>query len=673
MIDRVLASNYRVVEKVGEGGMGAVYRAVDVMLERDVAIKAIRPELSRDPDMVERFRTEARSLARVSHPAIATIYSFFLDGGELFLAMEFVRGRSLARVLETEGALPWDRAVRLLDIALDGIAEAHRAGIIHRDLKPDNLMITDTGSVKVTDFGIARMAGTSHLTRTGLLVGTLRFMAPEQIQGEEADARSDIYSLGAVFYQMLSGRQAFDGKSDYAILKAQIEEMPPPPSEVAPAPGIPGWLDRAVLRALAKAPADRFQSIEAMQRFLRSQGMDDPADPADPGRFRPVSLVPLEDLEDLPTIVTPPRSTQPSVPAAAPPPVLPIPPVPPVLPVLPPLPASGLGAPTAPSQRPLPPPPPLPSIPPVSSRQERRPASGPPPIPTLASGAPPAGTDAGLYQSLPSGSKRSGGPGWKLAVAAAGLVAVLTGVGLAVLTRDEPGEPAAATSAETPAGLAPAPPQETDGPSVMISASDSSTDTDAVVENSANDLPEPTPRPRPTPAGSPQSEAPAPEMVAVYQPPTVEPDAASAPTPETAEPDLPAAPIEELRRLGGEIEASSGHLLEAYQAYLTQKEEAGGEITDHDEELEEWIESFVGSAESLNKQIQGGGFLARLRRRGDTESRPQLGKRVKELANDAARIEALMAQTQPSAEVRRAWQELRLRGQRVGRIAASLR
>ncbi|HSN87783.1 MAG TPA: serine/threonine-protein kinase, partial [Thermoanaerobaculia bacterium] len=135
MIGRVVG-NYRIVEKVGEGGMGAVYRALDVMLDREVAIKAIRPDLSREPQIVERFRSEAKILARVSHPAIATIYSFFSENEELFLAMEFVRGQSLSKVLEAEGAIPWPRAVPLFRSALDGIAAAHREGIVHRDLKP---------------------------------------------------------------------------------------------------------------------------------------------------------------------------------------------------------------------------------------------------------------------------------------------------------------------------------------------------------------------------------------------------------------------------------------------------------------------------------------------------------------------------------------------------------
>jgi serine/threonine protein kinase len=624
MIERVLANSYRIVEKVGEGGMGAVYRAVDLMLERDVAIKAIRPELAREPEMVERFRTEARTLARVSHPAIATIYSFFEDGGDLFLAMEYVPGRSLSKILEAEGALPWDRAVRLLASALDGIAEAHRAGIVHRDLKPDNLMITETGSVKVTDFGIARMTGSGHLTRTGLMVGTLRYMAPEQIQGEEADIRSDIYSLGGVLYQMLTGRPAFDGKSDYAILKAQIEEMPPPPSTAAPGPGIPGWLDRAVLRALAKKPADRFQSVEEMRRFLDTRGASEAEESP-----RAASLLPPDEIEDMPTIVKPPRA---------------------VLPPLPPIPT----IPTAPSARPPAPP----SI---------------PPIPTMASGAAPVSTDVGLYQPIPAEIRPpSRGLGWKLAVGVAAVLAVLTGIGLAVFTRDDnPGE---TTTASTITETAPA------DQGVSAAPAEAETPTPAVVITPVSNEPEPTatPRRRPVPVDTAPAEEPEKtdsptspsETTVVYQP--VEPEP-TPPVPVTSAGDLPAAPIEELKQLGAELQASSAWFLRTYQGFLEQKEDAGGEITDDDEELEELIESFAGSAEKFNKQIQGGGFLARLRKRSDTEARPQLGKRAKDLADRAAQVDALMAKVQPGAEVRQAWQELRQRGQRAGRLVASLR
>jgi len=290
MVGRVVGS-YRIVEKIGEGGMGAVYRAVDEMLEREVAIKAIRPELAREPEIVERFRAEAKILARIHHPAIATIYSFLHDGGELFLAMEFVRGRTLSEVLAA-GALPWRRAVALLGTALDGIEQAHRAGIIHRDLKPDNLMLTPADTLKVMDFGIARMPGSSHLTRTGLLIGTLRYVAPEQIRGEEVDRRTDVYALGVVLYQMLAGRVPFDGPTDFLILKAQLEDPPAPPSSVAP--DIPAWLDRIVLKALAKAPADRFQTVDELRIHLAGQGSFPLGD---------------EETRDPPTLVLPPRPT----------------------------------------------------------------------------------------------------------------------------------------------------------------------------------------------------------------------------------------------------------------------------------------------------------------------------------------------------------------------------
>ena len=288
MVGRVVGS-YRILEKIGEGGMGAVYRAVDEMLEREVAIKAIRPELARDPEIVERFRSEAKILARVSHPAIATIYSFFHDGGELFLAMEYVRGRTLSAVLAAEGALPWRRAVPLLSTALEGIEQAHRAGIIHRDLKPDNLMFTEAGALKVMDFGIARVPGSNHLTRTGLLIGTLRYVAPEQIRGEEVDRRTDLYALGVVFYQMLTGRVPFEGPTDFAILKAQIEDPPAPPRSLVPE--IPEELERIVLKALEKSPDARFQTAGELRTALAGLG--------------PRSLEKPD--EELPTLILPPR------------------------------------------------------------------------------------------------------------------------------------------------------------------------------------------------------------------------------------------------------------------------------------------------------------------------------------------------------------------------------
>src|SRR6202049_148537 len=356
MIDRVIG-NYRIVEKVGEGGMGTVYRALDVMLEREVAIKAIRPELSREPEIVERFRVEAKMLARLSHPAIATIYSFFVDGDDVFLAMEFVRGCSLSGLLQSAGPLPWERAVPLLAGALDGIEQAHRVGIVHRDLKSDNLMVTESGTVKVMDFGIARLIGSSRLTRTGLLVGTLHYMAPEQIRGEEVDRRTDVYALGAVLYETLTGRVPFQGSSDYAVLKAHVEESPAPPS--AAMPGLPPWLDQAILKALAKAPAERFQTVEELRLYLQGQGS--------PAAAGPTLVIPAADQPTLhmaPTVASarPPAAATPSepatpphAPAATPPVPAATPPMPAAMPPGPPLLAMPPSTPATPPPAPSPP------------------------------------------------------------------------------------------------------------------------------------------------------------------------------------------------------------------------------------------------------------------------------------------------------------------------------
>jgi serine/threonine-protein kinase len=265
MINNVVGS-YKVLEKIGEGGMGAVYKGVDLMLEREVAIKALRPELARQPDVVERFRAEAVTLAKLNHPNIATLYSFLRQGDDYFMIMEFVRGETLDSVLQRSGSMPVDRAISLLCQALEGIDHAHKMGIIHRDIKPANMMLTQTGSIKVMDFGIARVLGTARLTRQGSVIGTVEYMSPEQVRGEETDARSDIYSLGILLYEMLAGRVPFSHPSEYALMKRQIEEPPAPPRDFQP--DIPAAVEAAVLRALAKNPGDRFQTAAAMRTDL---------------------------------------------------------------------------------------------------------------------------------------------------------------------------------------------------------------------------------------------------------------------------------------------------------------------------------------------------------------------------------------------------------------------
>lgn len=265
MIGSVIG-NYEIRNKVGEGGMGAVYRGVDVLLEREVAIKVLRPELYNTPQLAERFHSEAIALARLNHPNIATLYTYLRYGEESMMVMEFVRGETLEALLRRVGALSVESTIALFGQALDGLAHAHAQGIVHRDLKPANLMLTTTGVVKVMDFGIARIAGGGRMTRTGRLIGTLEYMSPEQVRGLETDSRSDIYSLGIVLYQMLTGKVPFTSDSDYELMRAHIESAPTPPRELAP--NLPPVVESLILRALAKDPADRFQSAAEFRTAL---------------------------------------------------------------------------------------------------------------------------------------------------------------------------------------------------------------------------------------------------------------------------------------------------------------------------------------------------------------------------------------------------------------------
>jgi len=265
MIGNVVGS-YKVTDKIGEGGMGAVFRGIDIMLEREVAIKMLRPELASQPNIVERFRSEAITLAKLNHPNIATLYSFVRHGDDFFMVMEFVRGDTLDAVINKSGAMRCDHAIRLLSQALEGIEHAHRMGIIHRDIKPANMMLTETGTLKVMDFGIARVLGTARMTKQGNIVGTIEYMSPEQVRGLETDARSDIYSLGILLYEMLTGRVPFKSDSEYDLMKMQIEDAPAPPRVFAA--GIPPAVEQAIMRSLAKRQEARFQTAGEFREVL---------------------------------------------------------------------------------------------------------------------------------------------------------------------------------------------------------------------------------------------------------------------------------------------------------------------------------------------------------------------------------------------------------------------
>jgi serine/threonine-protein kinase len=258
--------NYKILEKIGEGGMGAVYKGVDLMLEREVAIKALRPELARQPHIVERFRAEAVTLAKLYHPNIATLHSFLREVDDYFMVMEYVRGETLDSGLRRLGGIPVGRGITLFCQALEGIDHAHKMGIVHRDIKPANMMLTESGSIKVMDFGIARVLGSARMTKHGNIIGTIEYMSPEQVRGQETDARSDIYSLGMLLYEMLTGRVPFTHNSEYELMRSQIEEAPTPPRDFAP--HIPLPVEEAIMRSLAKKAEARFQSAGEFRKAL---------------------------------------------------------------------------------------------------------------------------------------------------------------------------------------------------------------------------------------------------------------------------------------------------------------------------------------------------------------------------------------------------------------------
>jgi serine/threonine-protein kinase len=264
---QLLAGRYELGTRLGVGGMAEVVRGFDTRLQRPVAVKLI-PTDRVDEAARERFRREARASARFSHPHAVTTYDAGEAAGRFYLVMELVEGPTLSQHLTAVGRLDAEDAVRIADAVLDALGAAHDAGLVHRDVKPSNVLLGTDGTVKLADFGIARqMDEVSHdLTATGTFIGTARYAAPEQLAGRPATARSDLYAVGVVLYEVLAGRPPFDGDSAVAIAMAHHHE-PVPDVRVA-APGVPRAVATAISRALAKDPADRFESAAAMRAAL---------------------------------------------------------------------------------------------------------------------------------------------------------------------------------------------------------------------------------------------------------------------------------------------------------------------------------------------------------------------------------------------------------------------
>ncbi len=253
-----LADRYAIEERVATGGMGTVFVDVDERLGRRVAIKVLKEELAHDPRFVERFRREARAAGALSHPNVAGVYDFGEDSDRHFMVMEMASGRDLAQVLREEGRLSSDRVVRIGTQIAEAIGHAHNAGLVHRDIKPANVIIGEEDKVKVTDFGIARAAGDSTLTATGSVLGTAHYISPEQAAGDKIGPGTDIYSLGIVLYEMITGTLPFTGDSALAVAMRHVSDEVPRPGELNR--DVPDGLDDVVAKATAKAPEDRYAS-----------------------------------------------------------------------------------------------------------------------------------------------------------------------------------------------------------------------------------------------------------------------------------------------------------------------------------------------------------------------------------------------------------------------------
>jgi serine/threonine-protein kinase len=263
--------NYLIVSKIGEGGMGMVYKAHDTTLDRTVALKVLSPHLFRNQEFLNRFRVEAQAQARLNGPNIVTLHSMFEIPGSLVLVMEYVEGQTLDQRLHNEGRLSVASTVWVFEQALMGVERAHRMGIVHRDLKPSNIFITNTHEIKLMDFGVAKILDSKVNTQSGSMIGTLMYISPEQIKGQDADFRSDLYTLGISLYQAVTGVLPFEKKTDYEYMNAHLHEQPLPPTSLQPA--IPQELEDIILKAIDKDPEKRFQSAHELRKALLKVGM----------------------------------------------------------------------------------------------------------------------------------------------------------------------------------------------------------------------------------------------------------------------------------------------------------------------------------------------------------------------------------------------------------------
>ena len=307
MVGQLIGGRYRLLAPLGEGGMATLWRAVDEQLDREVAVKLLRPQYGTDAGFAARFRQEARSAGSLSHPNIVPVYDYGTDAesGGQYIVMQLVEGQDLAAVLRERGPLQPDEAVRIALGVASALEAAHRRGIVHRDVKPGNILIDH--DVKVTDFGIARAVSETSMTVTGTTLGSVHYFSPEQARGDQVTGASDVYSLGIVLYEMLTGRRPFEGDSAAGVALKRLTEDPLPPTTHAP---VPAALSAIVMRALERDPATRYPDAGSFAEALRvwQRAPDAPVVTTAAASIAPAPLPPAGE----PTVYIPPRVTLPS-------------------------------------------------------------------------------------------------------------------------------------------------------------------------------------------------------------------------------------------------------------------------------------------------------------------------------------------------------------------------
>lgn len=279
MTGRVIAQRYQILDTIGKGGMAIVYRAIDTRTGHSVAIKVLRPEFNQDEEFLSRFQREAEAASKVSHHNIVNLLDVGMDGDSRYLVMEYVQGKTLKEVIRQKGKLPYTTAAQIAIRILSALQHTHRNGIIHRDIKPQNILVQSEGHIKVADFGIARMANSSTLTKGDSVMGSVHYFSPEQAAGENVAETSDIYSVGVVLYEMLTGQVPFDGDSPVAVAMQHLHNTPRPISELSP--DVPPAVNHVVMVAMEKEPRYRYQSALEMATDLK-KALEGKADLSDP-------------------------------------------------------------------------------------------------------------------------------------------------------------------------------------------------------------------------------------------------------------------------------------------------------------------------------------------------------------------------------------------------------